>query len=438
MKNVFKTVDEIKTYCAEENAQIGFSEDAGVFQKGRDINGIHVPNSIAILPMEGCDALPDGSPGELTRRRYLRFGMGGAGIVWCEAIAVVEEGRASKQQLFIHRGNVDAFRRLLDEVKEASVQRNGYAPLMIAQLTHSGRYSKPQGTPAPVLAARNPALDDKYGISADRRPISDAELRALEDRFAEAAALAQAAGFDGVDIKASHGYLLSELLSAHTREGEYGGDYAGRTRFIKNAAAKIGQAVDKNMVLATRLSLYDAMDYPYGFGVDRENAGRPDLTEPAALLGELAGLGVSLCGATMGNPYLNPHVNRPYDSGGYAPPEPPVKGVERLISLTAAVKRMVSGMLFIGAGYSWLKQFAVQAGAYALAHGHADFIGFGRLAFAYPDFARDILQNGGLDRKQTCITCSKCSQLMRGTITAGCVIHDNAVYAPLYQKLIQK
>lgn len=436
MRNQFKTLEEMREYCAQEHANIGFSDNTDVYQKNHVINGFAVNNSIAILPMEGCDALPDGSPGELTARRYVRFCEGGAGIVWFEAVAVVEEGRASKQQLFVNNANVDNFKRLLDEVKERSLKKNGYIPLLIMQLTHSGRYSKPQGTPSPIIAAHNPVLDEKYHISADHRPISDAELRELEDRYAQAAALAESAGFDGVDLKASHGYLLSELLSAYTREGEYGGDYSGRTRFIKNTARKISQSVSSRVVLGTRFGVYDAMDYLYGFGVDRET-GEPDITEPAALLNELGGLGVALCAVTIGNPYFNPHIGRPFDSGAYIPPEPPVKGVERLISLAAAVKRMVPDMRFIGAGYSWLREFAVQAGAYALENEMVDFIGFGRQAFADPSIAEEILSEGRIARNKTCITCSKCSQLMRSMVTAGCVIRDKEIYAPLYQKHIQ-
>lgn len=436
MKNTFKTLEEMKAYCAQEHVQIGFSDNTSIYKKSHLVGGYNINNSIAILPMEGCDALPDGSPGELTKRRYIRFCEGGAGIVWYEAVAVVEEGRATKQQLFIHKGNADNFRKLIEETKEKALKKNGYAPLMIMQLTHSGRYSKPQGVPSPILAAHNPVLDEKYNIAPDHKLISDSELKALEDRFAEAALLAQNVGFDGIDLKASHGYLLSELLSAHTRDGEYGGDYEGRTRFIRNAALKIKQSVRSDMVLATRFGIYDAMNYPYGFGADKETGG-PDLTEPAALLNELSSIGVRICAVTAGNPYYNPHIGRPFNDGAYTPPEPPVKGVERMISLAASIKQMIPDMLFIGAGYSWLKEFAVNAGAYTLENGRADFIGFGRQAFANPGVAKDILESGKIERNKTCITCSKCSQLMRNTINAGCVVRDKTIYASLYVQHIK-
>ncbi len=436
MSNNFRTLEDLKKHCEQENAIIGFSQHTDVYRNAHMVNGFHVNNSIAILPMEGCDSTPEGSPGELTKKRYLSFAEGGAGLIWFEACAVAEQGRASKQQLFIHQSNLDEYKRMTDEIKESSLKKNGYTPLMIMQLTHSGRYSKPQGVPSPVLAAHNPILDEKYNISPDHKLISDAELKELEDQFAEAARLAERAGFDGVDIKASHGYLLSELLSSFTRDSEYGGDYNGRTRFIKNAVKKIKQAVGSQMVLGSRFGIYDAIADPLGFGTD-PHTGLPDLKEPAKLLNELYEMGVHICAVTMGNPYFNPHVGRPFDSGAYVPPESPVKGVERLVTLAGSIKRMVPGMLFIGAGYSWLREFAVEAGAYTLENQLADFVGFGRQAFAFPAFSNEILQKGCIARQNTCMTCSKCSELMRSMLPAGCVIREKAVYAPLYQKHIK-
>ncbi len=433
MKNTFKTLDEIERYCADVNAKIGFSENTDVYRKRHVIGGLSIRNSLAVLPMEGADAKENGAPGEMTRRRYQNFGKGGAGIVWYEAIAVAEEGRASARQMRIHEGNADAFKRMTDEVREQSVRHNGYAPIMVIQLTHSGRYSKPGGMPVPVISAHNPVLDHKFGIPSDYKPVSDEALAKLEDKFVEAALLAEKAGFDAVDIKASHGYLLGELLGAHMREGLYGGDFEGRTRLVRNVAAKMRQALKPEITLAIRLSLYDALEPEYGFGVGVD--GLPDLTEPVKLLCRLRGLGVTLCAVTAGNPYLMPHINRPFDNGAYTPPEPPVKGVERLLFLAAAAKRMVPEMSFIGAGYSWLKSFAVQGGAYTLENGHADFIGFGRQAFANPNFANDILNNGRIEANKTCVACTKCVELMRATLPSGCVVRDKT-YADLYQRHI--
>src|SRR5690554_4178679 len=90
-----------------------------------------VPNRLAIHPMEGCDGLPDGSPGDLTIRRYKRFAAGGAGLIWLEACAVVPEGKANPRQISLTDDSAPAFKRMLDEARSAAMDANGYAPIFI-------------------------------------------------------------------------------------------------------------------------------------------------------------------------------------------------------------------------------------------------------------------------------------------------------------------
>jgi 2,4-dienoyl-CoA reductase-like NADH-dependent reductase (Old Yellow Enzyme family) len=138
-----------------------------------------LPNRLSIQPMEGCDANPDdGSPGEMTLRRYERFARGGAGLIWVEAVAVVPEGRANPRHLWIHEGNVEAFRGLVDKIREAARERTGQSPVVIIQLTHAGRFSKPEGMPAPRIACHH--ADTRRGPpdSGDLEPVTDEELDA--------------------------------------------------------------------------------------------------------------------------------------------------------------------------------------------------------------------------------------------------------------------
>ena len=65
--------------------------------------------------------------------------------------------------------------------------------------------------------------------------------------------------------------------------------------------------------------------------------------------------------------------------------------------------------------------------------GWFDLAGFGRQALAYPDFAADLLEQGGMKREKCCIACSKCTEIMRDGGTSGCVIRDKEVYLPIYR-----
>ena len=90
------------------NAQLGVSvdaiEDVSILARPVEFAGLTIPNSLAVHPMEGCDGDAQGRPDDLTVRRYERFAAGGAGLIWAEAIAVVEEARANPRQLWLHRG----------------------------------------------------------------------------------------------------------------------------------------------------------------------------------------------------------------------------------------------------------------------------------------------------------------------------------------------
>src|SRR2546423_12543244 len=93
------------------------------------------------------------------------------------------------------------------------------------QLTHSGRYCRPNAhdRAEPRLLYHHPILDRKLGLSPDYLVLTAGEIGAIIDEFHHAAQMAQELGFDFVDIKHCHGYLGHEFLSAHTREGNYGG-----------------------------------------------------------------------------------------------------------------------------------------------------------------------------------------------------------------------
>lgn len=378
-----------------------------------------IANRLAFQPMEGCDGEPDGAPGELTFRRYRRFAEGGAGLLWFEATAVVPEGKANPRQLAIQEDNVDGFARVVEEIRAISLKETGVNPVIIMQATHSGRYSKPEGKKAPVIARNNP-LFEKDNPLPPSCIITDDELERLEERYAESAKLAGRAGFDGIDVKACHGYLINELLAAHTRPGKYGGSFENRTRFLLNAVQACRAAVPGNFIVTSRLNIYDGWPYPYGFGVTNGDPVSPDLSEPIQLLKELC---FDMVNITMGNPYQNPEVNRPLDTAA----------VERMCRHTKAIQAAFPKTAVVGSAVSFLRE---KAGELAAGYVHSNVckvVGFGRMAFAYPRFARDIL-SGSFDKKQSCIACSKCTQLMRAGQVTGCPVRDD-VYTKLYRKV---
>ena len=428
----FKTRQQIEEFCTKNGIQIGFSDELKVLSKSVEIGKKTVKNSLGIHPMEGCDANPDGSCSDLALRRYERFAKGGAGLIWFEATAVNPKGKANPRQLNITEENLEKFK----EVRNI-IEKESEGCIVIMQLTHSGRFSKPEGKMAPILECKNDILDRHQKLQK-LNIITDEELESLEDDFAKSAKLAYMAGFDGVDMKSCHRYLNSGLLGAFTREGKYGGSFENRTRFLLNCVDKIKAAVnDDSFIISVRLNIFDSIPYPYGFGVDKSNYLNPDYEEPIRLVKILYEKGVRLLNVTMGTPYYNPHVNRPFDSGEYIPHEHPLEGVARLIHGAYVIKKEVPEMVVMGTGYSWLRNYAPYVAAFVKKNNMADTIGVGREPVGYRDFPCAILHDNAMSINKCCICCGKCVELMRAGSTPGCVVKDTDVYLPLYREIIK-
>ena len=228
----YNSLEEVIEDAESMKLDLHFSSNMELFHKKVNVNGTIIPNSLAFHPMEGTDGKTDGSPDELTIRRYERFSRGGAGLIWFEAVAVVPEGRVCPRQLWINESNFVEFRKLHEKIITNAHEEfgNDFTPVCIMQLTHSGRFSKPEGPPDPMIAYHNPYLDKAKKIDENIMPVDDDYIESLEEKFEEAAVLAYKAGFDGVDIKSCHRYLNSNCYG-HTRKASKR-NLEDRTRFL--------------------------------------------------------------------------------------------------------------------------------------------------------------------------------------------------------------
>ncbi len=397
-----------------------------------NIYGRESANRILFQPMEGCDGTSDGAVGELTARRYLRFAEGGPGVIWFEATAVCNEGRANPRQLYINEKTLSSFRTVVGEIKKRSMELNGFEPVIIVQLTHSGRYSKPNGTPAPIVAYRNEVWekgkeDQPFTVATDEY------LDTIPSLYSAAAKLAVEAGFDGIDVKCCHGYLFNEFLSAYNREGKYGGSFENRTRLYFDCIDAVKEAVGDNIFVTTRLNSCDCFPYGYGFGVN--SLGEIDLAETKMIISSLREKGIEFINLTIGNPYLIPHINRPYVAKS---PEDGNIGMKRIYDVTKEITSSFPDMTFAVSALTFEGENSVAYAEKLLEKGVGDFAGFGRMTFAYPDFYKDYLEKGALDKNKVCIKCAKCTELMRAGTVAGCVIRDSEAYMPYYNKYVLK
>lgn len=420
-----------------------------------DVAGKRVGNRWTVQPMEGWDGHEDGMPSDLTLRRWQRFGESGAKLIWgAEATAVRHDGKANPNQLRIGHDTKGGLAQLRQTLIAAHQAAHGTADdLMIGlQLTHSGRYCRPNKKDRlePRIAYHHPLLDAKFGIdpSDDGPVLTDAEVEELIAQFVAAAVIARDLGFDFVDIKHCHGYLLHEFLGAYTRPGPYGGNFEGRTRILREIVAGIRRDAP-GLEMGVRLSAFDLVPfrpdphraekgllgpgipdayeehtpYDYQFGIDRDNPVAYDLTETKRFLDLLSELGIELVNLTAGSPYYNPHLQRPAlfpPSDGYQPPEDPLVGVARQVQVVRELKHHSPSLTLVGSAYTYLQDWLPHVAQALVRHGWVDSVGLGRMILSYPHLPADVLAGRPVERKQICRTFSDCTTAPRNGMVSGC------------------
>ncbi len=403
-------------------------------------------NRFVVQPMEGWDGTRDGRPTELTRRRWRRFGESGAGWIWGgEAVAVHPDGRANPNQLVVGAETVDDLAGLRIELLEAA-RLAGHAPPVVGlQLTHSGRWSRPEGEGRPRIAFRHPLLDPRVNLDDPAAMLSDPEVDRLIQQYGTAAKRAEQAGFSFVDIKHCHGYLLHEFLAARSRTGKYGGESLQARMVLCGAILAAVRAAAPGLRIGVRLSLFDSVPYaagaggqgameahsaPYrfGFGVNAEDPTHVDLAEPIRFARTLLESGVSWVNVTAASPYYAPHLQRPAlfpPSDGYDPPEDPLFGVARLLRAARDLKRALPELTVISSGWSYLQEFVPHVAQACVREGWFDAVGLGRMVLSYPELPADVLAGRAVARKKICRTFSDCTTAPRNGLVSGCYPLDS-------------
>ena len=299
--------------------------------------------------MEGCDGEPDGAPGELTFRRYA------ASARAAPSSSGARPPRSSPKAAPTPASSSSATPTAAAPRADCSARRGRPTPRRSERRRPArrppahplGPVLVPAADPRPARPAARPAHRRRQGHRPDGRPDDSAASPTTSSTASRTAtsrrpALAFRIGFDFVDLKQCHRYLLNELLAARTRPGKYGGSFENRTRFIREVVARI-RAEHPGRIVATRLNVFDGVPYqngPDGRGVPcpftprctrsggptgRPVAARP--AEPLALIGWLRDLGVGLINVSIGNPYASPHLLRPFEyppPDGYETPEHPL------------------------------------------------------------------------------------------------------------------
>jgi NADPH-dependent glutamate synthase beta subunit-like oxidoreductase/2,4-dienoyl-CoA reductase-like NADH-dependent reductase (Old Yellow Enzyme family) len=374
----YKSIEELRAAADGLGVELALSEDISVLDEPLELGSLKLPNRFCVQPMECADADPDGAPGELTSRRYVEFAQGGFGLIWVEAVAVSRDGMSNHSQLILDRDNVEEFKEFTGLVREAGVP----GAKIIVQLTHSGRFSI-----TPVDAAE----------------MDEADIDELRDSFLASARLAQAAGFDGVDIKCCHGCLLSDIVRARGNAG---------------VLLKIVSAIRSEMpgmIVTSRLGVED----------------EPGAVEKAVKLTEaLSDEGLEIINISVENTFLASGLGKAEESSvGSDDDMDPLRAFARAQNITGKIQKAVPGVAVVGGSFSWFRTLALNVAAGMIDSGACQVAGFGRSALACPDLPSASVPH---DPSDVCIACSSCIQLLRDGGRSGCVMKDD-FYAAEYR-----
>ncbi|MBI4805851.1 MAG: NADH:flavin oxidoreductase/NADH oxidase [Desulfovibrio sp.] len=275
-----------------------------------EIRGVTVRNRIGVSPM--CQyCATDGMADDWHLVHLGSRAVGGAGLVFVEATAVLPEGRISPGDMGLWDDkHIEPLARIA-----SFVRRMGAVPAI--QLAHAGR--KASCLP-PWLGGSKIVTPDEGGWITQApcpipfaegdtipEPLDEAGIANVKEAFVAAARRAVAAGFEVVELHAAHGYLMHQFLSpvSNVRTDAYGGELANRMRLPLETAAAIRAVLPNDMPLFTRISATDWVE------------GGWDLKQSIIFARELAKIGIDLVDVSTGG--LVPHASIPVKPGFQVP-----------------------------------------------------------------------------------------------------------------------
>ncbi|MBF6514343.1 NADH:flavin oxidoreductase [Nocardia cyriacigeorgica] len=234
------------------------SRTAEVLSRPVRLNGLTVPNRIAMAPMTRMFS-PDGFPGDDVRSYYARRAAAGVGLIVTEGTYVAHEsaGNSDRVPRFYGEEQLAGWAKVAEGVHAAG-------GTIVPQLWHIGMVRGQGDQPYPDAPAVGPSGIRVDGTEGAGKAMTQADLDDVIGAFADAAAAAERIGFDGVELHGAHGYLIDQFLWERTnrRADGYGGDAVARTKFAAEIVAAVRAAVSPEFPVILRYSQWkqDAYD----------------------------------------------------------------------------------------------------------------------------------------------------------------------------------
>jgi 2,4-dienoyl-CoA reductase-like NADH-dependent reductase (Old Yellow Enzyme family) len=382
---------------------------------GIKIGSRNAVNRIALNAMECNDADKEGNPTERTYKRYRRAFEGNAGVIFLEAISVIDESRGRLNQLIGSRSNQKALTDFIREMKKVNDK-----PLLFIQLTHSGELSDPD-------FSRRVSVKPLPGLGGDL--LTEEEVEEIIGNFVLSTKVAHDAGADGVDVKLCHGYLGSQFLRPYNdRKWKYGGPWENRARFPYEIYERIAQEInDPGFIVGSKISLWEG--FPGGMGTAGPDTPVMDLTEPLELVKGLEERGGKFILQSAGSPSITLALTQPdRDIPDYA---------YLHMTFQKAVKQAARPeTAVIGSAYSVFRNgknkfLAVNRDESSLVYwgnknihdGVCDMIAIGRQSLA-DSLLPAKLESGKENGINWCTACDNCIEFLIRQQPVGCATYD--------------
>ncbi|NPV84124.1 MAG: NADH:flavin oxidoreductase [Candidatus Aminicenantes bacterium] len=307
---------------------------------------------------------------------YRRLAEGQIGLIITGHAYVHLSGKASPRQIAVDdQTKIPGLSRLVSTVHQA-----GSGSLIFIQLSHAGRQTRP-GLCGQQPVAPSSVYDPVSKILP--RELSSEEIIKVIDWFVQAASRARQAGFDGVQLHAGHGYLLSSFISPHTnrRTDDWGGTWEKRSRIIREIISGIRSTCGPDFPVIIKMNATDHL--PGGLSLDEARDIAASLEEAGLAAIEVSG-GMNEAGLGSVWPGL-----RTEEEEGY------------FVPLAASIKKAL-GIPVIGLGGIRSLRVAERL----VESGQVDLVSMSRPFINDPDLVRKF-KSGQLD-KSPCLSCNKC------------------------------
>ena len=372
-------------------------------------------NRIALNAMECNDADNQGNPTDLTYERYKNAFRGGAGVIFMEAISVIDESKGRMNQLIGTPDNLPALTKLIKDLRKENDKT-----LLFIQLTHSGELSHSD-------FSRQVTVKPLPGFGGDL--LTEDEVIDIIDKFVTSAKVAYDAGADGVDVKLCHGYLGSQFCRPYNdRDWKYGGPFEDRMRFAYEIYERIDKEVnDPDFIVGSKISVWEG--FPGGMGTAGPDTPVIDFSEIQKMVQGLEERGGKYILQSAGSPSITLALTQPD------------KAIPDYGYLHFTFQKIIRDALkpetvVIGSAYSIYSDGRIKFHAANpedttfehwatknISDGYVDMVAIGRQSLA--DSALPIkLETGKADEINWCNVCDNCVELLIRQMPVACTTYN--------------